>query len=278
MTVRMGESSHTAYYPAADGWTRDTTVDFGDLSRFFAGADGEPTPSSDDPPDTTDDPTEEPGGPPPSGFEPGQRTLVAEDFGGLAVGDFPPSLTYGSGNIYVDGYGGRSMLRLDPVCLFRVPLPEALPERFTISFNLAGLEGWSLLTVAPFNADSFTDTAARGGRYGDAHYLVISKFALGVGFRSASEDVPDSVGDTDVLEPDVVRVEVEVDGPRAKLFVDGELAAVLPRASFDRTDVVEFFVSEGLGDGGHPVYLGDLRIAGDGPPSSRGGGESAPDE
>ena len=70
---------------------------------------------------------------------PGERVLFFEDFTKDTVGDFPRRLEFKRGNLeVVDWQGGRYLRTTVGNGEFYIPLPEVLPERFTVEFDYAG--------------------------------------------------------------------------------------------------------------------------------------------
>ncbi len=71
-------------------------------------------------------------------FKPGERILYADDFRGDNVGDFPRRMEFRSGQIEIVEWNGGRWLSSGNKGEFVIPLPEVLPERFTIEFDLIG--------------------------------------------------------------------------------------------------------------------------------------------
>src|SRR5688572_4857486 len=81
-------------------------------------------------------------------FVPGERVLFADDFTKDNVGDFPKRLEFVKGNMEVAEWKGARWLRATTDGQFEIPLPENLPERFTIEFDHVGVaSSWPHLTV-----------------------------------------------------------------------------------------------------------------------------------
>ena len=81
-------------------------------------------------------------------FVPGERVLFADDFSKDNVGDFPKRLEFIKGNMEVAEWKGARWLRATTDGQFEIPLPENLPERFTIEFEHVGV---AFLMAAPHN-------------------------------------------------------------------------------------------------------------------------------
>lgn len=275
------DQEYTLYHPSADGFTQDPVLQLGDLSRLFpdleAGPDRDPT-APGNPSDGATDAQDPSGGsadggdvgpgtstwtpPATGGFVPGARTLAAADLRDVPVGGFPDALEYVAGSMQVVAHGGRPMLEMDREGTFRVPLPEALPDRFTIEFVYHNPHRFATLLFAPY--DPATGTPPLDLR--PAHHFILSLESNGNGVRPGlrARDLPHATrvsprySESYVDGP--VRVQGVVDGDRATLFIDGEQVANLPRATFERARAVEFHYKGGRG----AAYVGDVRVAGDG--------------
>lgn len=71
-------------------------------------------------------------------FKPGERVIFADDFRGDNVGDFPRRMEFRSGQIEIVEWNGGRWLSSGNEGFFIIPLPETLPERFTMEFDLLG--------------------------------------------------------------------------------------------------------------------------------------------
>ncbi|MCJ7629098.1 MAG: hypothetical protein MUO50_12015, partial [Longimicrobiales bacterium] len=96
--------------------------------------------------------------PPPASnydFEPGDRVIFETSFAGDDFGDFPRVLEFLQGNMQVVDWQGQAFLQADQKeSRFAIQLPETLPERFTIEFDLydpTDGEGVSLALTEPPN-------------------------------------------------------------------------------------------------------------------------------
>ena len=89
-------------------------------------------------------------------FKPGERVLFADDLRGDAVGDFPRRMEFRGGQVEIVEWGGGRWMSSSNDGRFIIPLPEVLPERFTLEFDLTG--GGNAMTIA------FDDEESRGGR------------------------------------------------------------------------------------------------------------------
>ena len=187
-------------------------------------------------------------------FKPGERVLFEEDFSDDNVGDFPRSLEFVNGSWEVVEWQGRRFLRnTSNRCAFKVPLPETLPERFTIEFNAHFKHGNQQLAVATVepkrnrvqhlkNKNFFHVTNAKSG-------LDLS----GDGVESLHRmDDPFAKG--------VVPVRIMVDGSYAKVYIGKQRVANVPNAKLPRSNIV-WFENTYFADAENPIYIGNIRIA-----------------
>jgi len=183
-------------------------------------------------------------------FQPGERTLFAEDFSTDRVGDFPRSLYYLSGTGEVVEFQGRRLLRFTSGGAFQIQLGQTLPTTFTIEFlaqtgNAANI---NVYTAPPVRDD---ENRPFYGYEGD--YLNLGSWR-GSGLWSDGE--PRSVVGTP--DDEVIRVEITVDDQYVKMYADGQRIANVPRADLGRHDAITFGI--GARDD-RLVYIGDIRVA-----------------
>ena len=189
-------------------------------------------------------------------FEPGDRELFVSDFSGENPGDFPRGLELVEGNMQVIEWQGRRFLQTNSKYNgFAVPLPETLPEQFTIEFDLydaAGTYGVGIALSDPPNR-GFTWSA-----YYDAHvFRAGHPHGSGVWTGSRNEQVATTVDMRSAEE--IVPVRIMVDGAHAKMFIGENRVANVPQANLPRSDKVYFFIWSLPPD--KLTYIADIRIA-----------------
>ncbi len=69
-------------------------------------------------------------------FVPGERVLFKDDFTDERVGNFPRRLEFVDGNAEVVTWNGGKWLRSSSDTTIAIPLPETLPDRFTMEFQV----------------------------------------------------------------------------------------------------------------------------------------------
>ncbi|MEO0557953.1 MAG: OmpA family protein [Bacteroidota bacterium] len=183
-------------------------------------------------------------------FTPGERTLFSETFASANAGDFPRSLYYMSGTMEVVSVDGRKMLRATSGGVFQIQLPERVPERFTLQFDLqrAGDSNVSIYTRPPHRDD---DNRPFSGYDGD--YINAGSWR-GSGLWSDGEPRSVLFTERDILVP----VEITVDGEALKMYVDRVRVANVPRVDLGRHNAITFWINSRED---RPLFLGNLRVA-----------------
>lgn len=171
-------------------------------------------------------------------FVPGDRVIFAEDFGEDNIGDAPRRLEPLSGNVEVAEYLGRRWMRATSFGTVAIPLPEKLPERFTLEAEIIQTWGWSaeLHFGAKDRVQEF-QVVEFGG-------------SSGVGDFKSRPAVDRS------KQP--ARLRVMADGKYVKVYVDGKRVANAPRVEIGRTNRIWI---DFPADDNTPFYIGDIRIA-----------------
>ena len=189
-------------------------------------------------------------------FEPGDRELFVSDFSADNPGDFPRGLELVEGNMQVIEWQGRRFIQTSSKYnAFAVPLPETLPEQFTIEFDLydaAGVWGVGIALSDPPNR-GFTWSA-----YYEAHvFRAGHEHGSGVWTGRNNQQVATSVDMRSAEQ--IVPVRIMVDGAHAKMFIGENRVANVPQADLPRSDRIYFFVWSLPPD--KLTYIADIRIA-----------------
>jgi outer membrane protein OmpA-like peptidoglycan-associated protein len=180
-------------------------------------------------------------------FKPGERTIFAEDFSDDNVGDFPRDLEFRRGSMAVVKMKGGRFLRINEgESIFRVNLPETLPERYTITFDYYTEEWTDNLYLSPLNAS---------GETVGSNYFKVGGGELGVGGRG--EKAVRSTKSSRRASKKIVPIRIMVDGSYAKAYMGKERFANIPNADLPRTKTLRFDFSRLSKN----AFIGDLRIA-----------------
>jgi OmpA-OmpF porin, OOP family len=182
-------------------------------------------------------------------FVPGSRVLFYEDYSNDRVGNFPRRLQFQGGNTEIVQWEGGLALRANSRGGFDVPLPETLPQRFTIEFDFFTPAFVNDITVYPVDAS--------GNPAGD-NYIQVDPYG-GVGV--------DSFGRGGIRALDNVRakvtgqmtaIRVMVDGSYVKVYADEQRVANMPNADLGRTNALRFNLRDVRSE---PLYIGAIRVA-----------------
>jgi OmpA-OmpF porin, OOP family len=202
-------------------------------------------------------------------FVPGERVIFAEDFSRDRIGNFPQRLEMVNGNMEVVEWRGKRWLRLEggDGGVFVINLPEKLPQRFTVEFDLT--IPWSCLgfysAEAPDRLGCRPDNRTSGS-------VTLSGTESGVQRPNSTEG---SVVDPRTLFPEMFadgnltslsdrpyRVRMEADGRYVKLYLDQQRIANIPNADFGRTGKLIFEFQGNTDNEGKaaPPLLGNISI------------------
>lgn len=183
-------------------------------------------------------------------FVPGDHVLFAEDFAADNIGDFAKRLDLVSGNFEVAESNGARFLRATGLGQFKIPLPETLPQRFTVEFDFDGdhTQGW--VNTIQF-ADPATATAG------------MSKIEFRPDYGGVTGPVNSEVhlDATAIHRP--THVAVMADGPYVKAYLNGVRVANVPKADLGRTTGIWILVNGNQAD---PASVSNIRVAQGGKP------------
>ena len=190
-------------------------------------------------------------------FEAGGREIFYEDYSADIPGDFPRRLELVAGNWDLVDYAGKRMLRNTGPrhSAFKVPLPETLPQQFTIEMEV-------LLTKGNANLALSTAPPLEGRKrlaHSDFNYFDIGSWGTGVTSRdqtdvTASEDVDNEL----VMAP--VPIRIMADGSHVKMYVGENRVANVPNADLRRTNSL-WIENTYAASEQRPILIGSLRVA-----------------
>lgn len=181
-------------------------------------------------------------------FVPGARVWFASDFSEEPVGRFPAGqLEFVTGNMQIVELDGERVLELTSNGVFRVRLPEQLPEDFTVEFTLK--------SGTPNQATRVSFTPVEGAFSKlEGHYLTFNRRP---GVYSRGQEVS-TVGRARGLADEFAEVKFQQDGAYAIVYVGTERVSNLPNANFARSDAIEFQISA---NARFPSYVKDIVVA-----------------
>jgi outer membrane protein OmpA-like peptidoglycan-associated protein len=198
-------------------------------------------------------------------FVPGDRVLFYDDFEDEYVGNVPRRFDFKNGVMEVVESGGTQMLRISDNSAFALPLPEDLPERFTIEFDAYSGDDWNsiVLGTGPLKNEGGDYGCFHGGIEG--HEAAI--FKLGSFFETGvvSKTGGSSAQQQNAHEQGIVPVRISVDGSYVKMYVGENRVANVPNADVQRTNRVLVMACGELAaedDGSRgPILIDNIRVA-----------------
>lgn len=180
-------------------------------------------------------------------FKPGEKPLFVEDFKAEDVGNFPRRLEFVDGNMEVAEWNGGRYLRVTSwPGKFALVLPEVLPERFTLEFDITPgyNSNWTVLRFAeqgsvPHDIRFRTFDGGKGnaGVFGGSH--------------QANGMTPENVG----TNPH--RARIMADGRYVKVYINETRVANVPNADIGRSKTISFEVP---GHDSAPVMITNISL------------------
>ena len=181
-------------------------------------------------------------------FTPGKAVWFVSDFTNERVGRFPANqLEFVEGNMQIVELDGEKVPEVAQNSVFRVRLPDTLPEDFTLEFTLfAGAPNIGTIVL-------FTPRERAWNRY-ESQYLRVNT-QPGIYHQGAAlSTIRDARGAADEFH----QIKLQVDGQYGIMYLETDRVGNIPNAAFVRTDVVEFHVGGNLR---LPSYIKDIVVA-----------------
>lgn len=189
-------------------------------------------------------------------FVPGQRTLYYSDFTDDQVGNFPQRLEFKTGTMEVVEFeGGQRALKASSPSEFVIPLPEVLPDKYTIELDVINRKTQRVgaNTIEISGAPSFSDRNSIRVGWGHGG-LETSGGGLQSNWVAAKEaDKARYLGNAGSFR-------LLGDGKYLKIYVDEKRLANIPNAIFTRSKGL-LVKLEGRDDEEDAVYLTRIRVA-----------------
>lgn len=176
-------------------------------------------------------------------FVPGDRVIFATDFSRDPLGGFPRKFDLKAGNLAVADVKGKRVLRMNSSGEFSIVLPEVLPQRFTMEFEISGPDSWYQEVVFSDDEDPYFATirpGLDGGLSGPDAYKVVAEMA-----NPAAEGA-------------LTKVRIMADGAFVKVYMNESRVANAPNAKIGRSKRIRFRVTAEE-DG--PVLFANFRLA-----------------
>lgn len=178
-------------------------------------------------------------------FKPGDRPLFVEDFTKEEVGNFPRRLEFTDGNMEVAEWNGGRYLRVSSwPGKFSIVLPEPLPARFTLEFDIT--PGYnSNWTILRFSQEGTQDVRFRTWDGGKGNAGVFG------GTMQATGVTPEPVG------MGTHRARILADGKYVKVYVNETRVGNVPNADLGRSNTITFEVP---GHDTQPVMITNISL------------------
>ncbi|MEO5580050.1 MAG: OmpA family protein, partial [Gemmatimonadaceae bacterium] len=186
-------------------------------------------------------------------FVPGERVIFYSDFTDDQVGNFPERLQFVEGNLEVAELGGRRVMRATSQSKLTIPLPEVLPQRFTIEIDVINRPS---LDGAAFQLRGSV------GRADDRTTSVISWGSDGVGLLGGGGgEVKLASNDANRLRYRGKPTQLRIfgDGKYVKVYLDERRLANVPNANFERSKSLHLIIDARSEE--NPAYVGLIRVA-----------------
>jgi len=175
-------------------------------------------------------------------FKPGERVLYADDFRGDNVGDFPRRMEFRGGQVEIVEWNGGRWLSSGNQGEFFIKLPETLPQRFTMEFDLTG--SGNAMSLA-FDGQEANKSAATIEINYHTGYL-----------RSADIRAEGSLGVN--TQEQQVHIAIQVDGTHLKMYANERRLFNVPNIQLGRGDRI--YVNLSGWDEENPRMIANVRI------------------
>jgi OmpA-OmpF porin, OOP family len=174
-------------------------------------------------------------------FKPGDQILFFDDLTKDEVGDFPRRLEFSSGAVEIVDWKGGRWLRANADSKWYIPLPEPLPEQFTMEFDYYINRSGAVWIY--FSDEQKTRLDLHGNGSAD---LTNNSAKVHAQFYE-----PGGIAK-------LRRARLMVDGKYAKVYMDGKRVLNVPNANLERTNKILFFTDANPED---PSLFGNFRVA-----------------
>ncbi|MGQ0814310.1 MAG: OmpA family protein [Gemmatimonadota bacterium] len=203
-------------------------------------------------------------------FVPGARPIFVEDFSRDRVGNFPKRLELDGGTYEIVEWEGARWLSGATDGNYHITLPEALPERWTMEFDVT-IPWWGMY-VFPGAYEGYepNTNALQGIRLGIPSVVANGKgnttefdprTLLGTNIFSvckencSEDDIARSAAtweDTNLTPP--VRIRIHADGAYMKVYLNEKRVANMPNMGRWQTKQINFYTRENTA-GGNPAPI-----------------------
>ena len=199
-------------------------------------------------------------------FVPGERVLYKESFENERVGNFPRRLEFVDGNAEIVSWNGGKWLRVaDQAAIVAIPLPEVLPERFTIEFQVT-LPWWGMaMWGGPGDGNPKDHLNSSLRTYIELGCCEVGLVTPRNGPKSTQDARPSF---KDVLGPKGIdghlfNVRIQGDAAYMKLYLEEKRLGNLPNGTFMRGNKLYVYLRPSKEN---PVMFGNISVNAGGTP------------
>jgi OmpA-OmpF porin, OOP family len=170
-------------------------------------------------------------------FVPGERVLFADDFSKDRVGNFPQRLELARGNLEIVESAGKRWVRSTSLeGEVGIPLPEVLPQKFTMEFDFTFSDNFP---IEVYPAAKFTEEELGSGT--PISHVFLGPFSVGLhaGGRHLVESSPKIGGKSgNDLIGRPARARIHVDGKYVKVYINETRIANAPNGDLARANKI----------------------------------------
>ncbi len=189
-------------------------------------------------------------------FQPGEKLLFYDDYTRDVVGDFPRRFVLSQGNFEVVDVEGVRYVRATSSGIFAIPLPETLPEQFTLEYSVNVTHGNGYARLMPGRAYQGPARTYQGS------VVDVSLSRAGISPVGPAGPTVMTTMDTRKMQKSIVAVRVMADGEHMKMYIGEQRVANVPNAVFPRSDTL--FLAVGSASPDYPILIGTVQVAGGG--------------
>jgi OmpA-OmpF porin, OOP family len=195
-------------------------------------------------------------------FVPGERILFADDFAGDRIGNFPRRLEHIQGNMEIVEWQGRRWLQATSKSALAIPLPETLPDLFTMEFDVTLPQNGLVVYFA--ERGGVDDRFLFNGQWPHP-FIVLAAGQVGLRERPhQGGSVVDPAATLGVKNAhgELVRLRIHADGGYVKVYLNEKRVANVPNGRLPRSGKVYIEMVGYPAEGGRSPELTPTLIGG----------------
>ena len=186
-------------------------------------------------------------------FVPGDRVIYYEDFADSPIGDFPRRIEFVEGNMEVAEWEGSRYLFVNGSATFEIPLPENLPEDFTIEIEAYLPKNFVIYFHEGSSAPHKSINDMYRVEFRTDHQLDLEGGLMRGGKTLSGGAIGRDLGFFDAR--------LMVSGSYAKVYANEMRVANVPNSEIARVDKLLVELKRGDYRSTDPALIGEIRIA-----------------